>query len=238
MHCALLSLEAFHPPASEVLGNRWTVPGSPSLARELFRLVSSWQQEAGSESRPPQPPAVPFLIPSAQPQVREAAKSRPPVSSPLLCPNFPPSPEVSILIRDGTLSLCSARWLSSNALFLPKQKPSLRAAHPARWESMLDTGITDFMRCQVVAQSCLPLGVLAMEVAALCCCLNSVGHGFSVEGLVMIGDCPGEIGGGFPACAGLGRLRTPPHFLRVSPLLLGWTENTGAADRATFMPPR
>lgn len=29
-----------------------TVPGSPSLARELLRLVSSWQQEAGSESRP------------------------------------------------------------------------------------------------------------------------------------------------------------------------------------------
>lgn len=131
------------------------------------------------------------------------------------------------------MSLCSARWLSSNALFLPKQKPSLRAALPARWESMLDTGITDFMRCQVVAQSCLPPGVLAMEVAALCCCLHSVGHGFSVEGLVMIGDCPGEIGGGFPACAGLGRLRTPPHFLRVSPLLLGWTENTGADFHAT-----
>lgn len=49
----------------------------------------------------------------------------------------------------------------------------------------------------------------------------------------MIGDRPGEIGGGFPTCAGLGRLQTPPHFLRVSPLLLGWTENTGADFHAT-----
>lgn len=94
------------------------------------------------------------------------------------------------------------------------------------------------MRCQVVAQSRLPAGVLAAEVAALCCCLDSVGHSFSVEGLVMIGEHPGEIGGGFPGCAGLGHLQTTPHFLPMSPLLLDWTEKTGTAAGATFMPPK
>lgn len=54
---------------------------------------------------------MPFLIQSAQTQITEASESSPLSQAPAVA-LFPPSPQASILTRDGQVSHCSAEWQS------------------------------------------------------------------------------------------------------------------------------
>lgn len=148
----------------------------------------------------------------------------------LLGPAFHPISE------PRSLSHCSVGWLSSNTWCLPKQKPSLRAAHPAHslGVQLRSQGFRSYEvpgGGSAITPSCVLTGEQQGGVAAwggfyLSYPKYGTGHGFSVEDSVMIGKLPGEIGGGFPTSAEWVRAPADPLLFFKSIILGPWLDRS------------